>query len=201
MNKIGNLTDLQLIEAYKNGDETAFDHIYSRHHSRILHFSQKMTGNIVEAEDLTHYCFLVLLQNINKINLSEKALIFYLLNTAKNKLYKNIRDQEKEILYPQIPVHKYIYMDNPAIDLLNKELSEQVILALEHLPVHYKHVLLLHDDEGFTISEISQILEESTHAIRMRLYRARELFNSFISVYLNNNQSLKSQELTKSKQN
>lgn len=198
-NKLENLSDLELIEAYKNGDETAFDHIYSRYHSRILRFSQKMTSNIAEAEDLTHYCFLILLQNIDKIHTSQKALIFYLLSIAKNKIYKNIRDHDKEDLCSEIPVNKYINTHNPAKDLLSKELSQQLILALEHLPLHYKHVLLLHDDEGFTISEISQILEESTHAIRMRLYRARELFKSFICVYLNNSQSLKSQEIVKTK--
>jgi RNA polymerase sigma-70 factor (ECF subfamily) len=49
---------------------------------------------------------------------------------------------------------------------------------LNHLPDSYRAVILLHDMEGLTASEIAQLLGESLPTVKIRLHRARQKLRS-----------------------
>ena len=53
---------------------------------------------------------------------------------------------------------------------------EAVQRALNELPPKYRAPLVLFSVEGYSIAEISEMLNISVGAVKTRLYRAREMF-------------------------
>jgi RNA polymerase sigma factor (sigma-70 family) len=61
-----------------------------------------------------------------------------------------------------------------------QELRLDLIAALESLPEHYLHIILLRDFEERTISEIAAHLNENIPAVKSRLHRARTLVREYL---------------------
>lgn len=176
--------DVELLQLYKDGDAGAFDEIYERHYKRIFQFIANLTCSTTEAHDVTQYCFVTLLENINKIDNQKKSLDFYLLKMARNKVYKDNRDRQKEASWAVVIPEEHFSTSNPIKELLLKELSAEVKVVLSKLSFKYREVLLLHDYENLKLPEVAQILGESIDAVKSRLYRARASFISLISPYI-----------------
>lgn len=183
--KVEQLTDVQLVQLYRDGDTNVFDEIYERHYKRIFQFIANLTCSTTEAQDITQYCFVTLLENIDKIDDQKKSLDFYLLKMARNKVYKDSRDRQKEASWSVVIPEEHFSTSNPIEELLLKELSEEVKMVLSNLSFKYREVLLLHDYENLRPAEVVQILGESIDAVKSRLYRARASFISLISPYIN----------------
>jgi len=60
------------------------------------------------------------------------------------------------------------------------ELRVELISALESLPEHYLHIILLRDFEELTIKEIADRLNDNIPAIKSRLHRARTLVREYL---------------------
>jgi RNA polymerase sigma factor (sigma-70 family) len=60
------------------------------------------------------------------------------------------------------------------------ELRIELIAALESLPEHYLHIILLRDFEELTIKEIAERLNDNIPAIKSRLHRARTLVREYL---------------------
>ncbi len=50
--------------------------------------------------------------------------------------------------------------------------------ALAKLPAHYRAPLLLYEHYGLNVAELSQALDLSESAVKLRLFRAREMFRA-----------------------
>lgn len=59
-------------------------------------------------------------------------------------------------------------------------LRQELIAALESLPEHYLHVILMRDFEEMTLNEIAQRLNENVPAVKSRLHRARSLVREYL---------------------
>lgn len=64
----------------------------------------------------------------------------------------------------------------PEQELLKKELSDQVKATLGNLDQKYRQVLRLKYDQGLTVAEIAQKLNETVKTVESRLFRARQAF-------------------------
>jgi RNA polymerase sigma-70 factor (ECF subfamily) len=68
-------------------------------------------------------------------------------------------------------------------EVMRQEMYECVWNRLDHLPANYRTVLLLSDMEGFTNSEVAEILGVSLDAVKIRLHRARARLRKDIERY------------------
>lgn len=64
---------------------------------------------------------------------------------------------------------------------IRQEMSRCVRDFIEHLPDNYKSVIVLSELEGFTNSEIGDILGVSLDTVKIRLHRAREQLRQDLS--------------------
>ena len=67
--------------------------------------------------------------------------------------------------------------------VMQQEMYACVWNRLEHLPANYRTVLLLSDMEGFTNSEVAEILGVSLDAVKIRLHRARARLRKDIELH------------------
>ena len=60
------------------------------------------------------------------------------------------------------------------------QLRLELVAALESLPEHYLHIILLRDFEELTLNEIAERLNENIPAVKSRLHRARALVREYL---------------------
>lgn len=80
----GGGSDQELLTALVAGDEDAFVEIYRRHGERVFRFAYRMTGSPELARDVTHSCFVALLEQPGRYDGTRAGLGTYLCAAARN---------------------------------------------------------------------------------------------------------------------
>ncbi|MFN3134577.1 MAG: RNA polymerase sigma factor [Candidatus Kryptonium sp.] len=151
----------------------------------LLRYAYTMTGNEEDAKDLVQETCYKALKNMDSLdeNSNVKAWLF----TIMRNLWLNQR--KRNLTLP-------IYLDetiesvsdewniNPEELLINNEMRQLLMKALNDLPDAYKEILILRYFEDFSYNEISKILNCPPGTVMSRLNRAREkLKEEFLKIY------------------
>lgn len=166
--------DLTLSKLAGEGNLSAFEIIYQRHHRRVYLLCLRMLGNQTEAEDLTQEVFIQLFRKIvsfrgdsafstwlHRLTVNQ-VLMHFRRRRVKNEKLSESGDMPEQIVAGTANPEKMPVIDRLA---LNK--------AIEQLPPGYKKVFLLHDVEGYEHEEIARILKLSVGTSKSQLHKAR----------------------------
>jgi RNA polymerase sigma-70 factor, ECF subfamily len=143
----------------------------------VYRYVQSMVRDPGEAEDLTQETFLRAYKERQSLRESG-ALVAWLYriatHAALDKLRQRARRAPKE---SEADVNEIELPDPNAVSLQQGieqgEMSRCVQQYLADLPDNYRSVILLHDMEELTGSQISQLLDLPLATVKMRLHRAR----------------------------
>lgn len=72
--------------------------------------------------------------------------------------------------------------ETPFNQASRKELSNRIEMALQQINNDQRIVVLLHDSEGYTLEEISEILQVPLGTLKSRLNRARNALRKLLSM-------------------
>jgi RNA polymerase sigma-70 factor (ECF subfamily) len=151
----------------------------------LLRYALIMTGNEEDAKDLVQETCYRALKNLN--TLEENSNVRAWLFTIMRNIWLN---QKKRQQISPIQVDDAI--ENKSDDwninseelLINNEMRQALLKALENLPDVYREILILRYFEDFSYSEISKILGCPLGTVMSRLNRAREkLKENFVKIY------------------
>ena len=141
--------DLQLIEEAKKGNQDAYYKLFKHYHSTIRFYIWNMVKNGEDADDLTMITFEKAFLKLNKY--TPTALFStWLSRIAKHTVLDFIRVKHLDkysfvdIEDSSTIIHNYnefMTINNPEDELIYKELSEQVDIALAKLPSPFKEVI------------------------------------------------------------
>ena len=174
----------------QDGDETAFLLVYERHKDAVFRFAYRMLGSIELAEDITHDCFLSLIQNGRRYDPNQASLRTYLLAAARNLALKHYRrsrmivDSETVEAEPSSPES-----EQPIFVLLQKELTAEIIKAIKNLPDLQREALVLFEYEEIALAEIAAIVGADVGTVKSRLFRAREGLRKSLKSYWQSDRS------------
>jgi len=158
-----------------HGDERAFREIYRRHTPCLLGFvSRLLGGREAEAEDVVQETWIRACDGLERFRW-ESAFSTWLLGIGLNVALQQMRRDARsgsvrmeEALDPPAPASTH----EDRIDLER---------AVESLPGGYRTVLLLHDVEGMSHSEIAERLGISVGTSKSQLSNARRLLRTVLS--------------------
>jgi RNA polymerase sigma-70 factor (ECF subfamily) len=151
----------------------------------LLRYALIMTGNEEDAKDLVQETCYRALKNLN--TLDENSNVRAWLFTIMRNIWLN---QKKRQQISPIQVGDAI--ENKSDDLninseellINNEMRQALLKALENLPDVYREILILRYFEDFSYSEISKILGCPLGTVMSRLNRAKEkLKENFVKIY------------------
>jgi RNA polymerase sigma-70 factor (ECF subfamily) len=71
-------------------------------------------------------------------------------------------------------------------EIFRDMIGDEVMFALNSLPVDFRTVILLCDIEGFTYEEMSKIIDIPIGTVRSRLHRARNMIKEKLKSYAKN---------------
>lgn len=187
------LSDHQLVEAAKSGEEDAFAEIVNRYRNQLTNYLYRFLNDYEEAVDLAQESFVRVYFALERYH-TEFAFSTYLYRIATNLAISELRkrkrrkllsltglfqtDQENETEF-QPPDERNL----PDEDLLDDEQSRTISKAISTLPEKYRAPIVLRDVEGKSYEEIARILELGLGTTKSRISRARGLLKEKLKHY------------------
>lgn len=192
------MTDSDLVEALRRGDEDAFRRMIDEQSPALLRVAMGYVGSRAIAEEVLQETWLGVLRGVDRFE-GRSALrtwIFRILtNIAKTRRMRECRtvafsalsapDEEGPVVDPDRflpPDHGTDpgrwasaprRWDTPEEGLLSGEVREVVLDAIEALPPSQRTVVTLRDIEGWPADEVCETLELSEGNQRVLLHRGR----------------------------
>ncbi len=165
------VTDKALVVRIASRDEVASAELFDRYAQELYGFLARRVGP-VEAEDILQEVFLRTLYRASSFR-GDSSVRTWIYSIARYTLLEKNRGR--------IPGQTFFDLTDirpgPESIVLGEERSQTIIAALEQLSDRLAIVLELHRIDGFTHSEIAEVLEISTTTSRKRLERALEALN------------------------
>jgi RNA polymerase sigma-70 factor (ECF subfamily) len=177
------MTDRELLDRSARGDEAAFLLVYERHRDAVFRFAFRMLGAREPAEDLTHDCFVALLERPRRFDPGRASLRTYLFGAVRNLVWKRLRDGGREA-GGDVPDG----IDGGAADQLGIIIEGERALAVERavaeLPPLQREALVLHEYEELPLADIAALSGVDAGTVKGRLFRARETLRRRLAPYL-----------------
>ena len=171
-------TITELAEKMMQGDEKAFEKIYSEFSPLVYSILLEITHDAYEAQDLTQDTFVSALKNIHSLN--EPAKIKkWLTAIAANHGKDFLRKKKPALLGPE---HEYIFdiqeEENASVlpeeSAVLEERSKEIREIVDSVSEDKRLCLVLFYQHEMSITEIAEELGISEAAVKSRLFRARE---------------------------
>mgnify|MGYP006197094571 CR=1 FL=1 len=188
------LSDHALIEATRNGDETAFEEIVSRYRNSITNYLYRFLNDYEEAVDLAQETFVRVYFALDRYH-TQFAFSTYIYRIATNLAISEIRRRKRRRLLSltglfqseedssveyQPEDHRILQDD----ELVEDERSEMIARAIAALPEKYRVPVVLRDIEGKSYDEIAEIMELGLGTTKSRISRGRGLLKEKLQHYL-----------------
>ncbi len=177
--------------------ELEFEQVHETFRPKIQRYLIRLVGE-QEAEDLTQEVFVKVSRALVNFR-GESQLSTWLYRIATNAALDRIdspsyqRAIQAQLAQDAIGASEAELEDQdvwtgekaPLLEttVMRQEMYECIWNRLEHLPANYRTVLVLSDMEGFTNSEVAEILGVSLDVVKIRLHRARARLRKDIETY------------------
>jgi RNA polymerase sigma-70 factor (ECF subfamily) len=173
--------------------ETPFEQEVMPHIHTLFGAALRLTRSISEAEDLVQETYLKAFRSFAQFEVGTncKAWLFRILtNTFINKYRRKVK--EREILdneFRSINVNEGDTAEHfgkghtPESDLADRFLSDEVLKALERVPVDFRMVVVLSDIYGYSYKEIAKRVDIPIGTVMSRLFRGRRLLQEQLFDY------------------
>jgi RNA polymerase sigma-70 factor (ECF subfamily) len=180
-------TDTQLIERILNGERQCYKELVERHSSMVFHLARRFSNNEETVKDLVQQVFVKVYERLESFrgDASFSSWLYRLSmnhfrDYAKNIRRKNQRFSEME----EYEVDARLgHEDTPDQNLERDQESARLFQALDELPEKYAEPLLLKYRDGMSYKVISDRLDVSVSALKVRVHRARKELKQIMKRY------------------
>jgi RNA polymerase sigma-70 factor (ECF subfamily) len=170
----------EIINQCKKGNKHAYRLLIEGYKDLIYSVALRFTHDPDTAEEVTQETFIKAWRHIKKFEGRSKFstwLIAIATNKAKDilKEKRKILDTEDVDTVTEISVEESYIIKEPEDELMNKELGLHLKKLIDGLPDIYREAFILRHVELLSYEEISDIYKVSVEAVKMRVFRAREI--------------------------
>lgn len=166
-------SDELLLEAYREGDETAFPELLRRYKGPLFGYLMRMARNREIAEDLFQETFLRVHEKAHTFRAGAKFKGWvYTIATriAIDQQRYNKRRPQLQIVENEAPIPSTD--KDPAEETVQSELRETVKVAVDTLPPKQRAALVLSYYQGHSYPEVARIMGCSLSSVKTHMSRA-----------------------------
>jgi RNA polymerase sigma-70 factor (family 1) len=187
------LSEHDVMAALRNGDRRAYDYIFNEFYQAICYFTQKITDNTQDAEDIvsqTFQTFFAIKDNFDTL-VNVKAFLYI---TARNRSFDLLRRRQREVANQKdlvLAVGKFGEEKSADMLQIQAELMRMINKEVENLPDKYRSVFELSffadlsNEEiaerlNISVTNVSSIKSRALKKLRMQLL-GKGLLSAYIS--------------------
>lgn len=177
---------------FKDHVRDEFEGLTMGHLDPLYAAALRLTKNERDAEDLVQDTFLRAYRFFDKFERGTniKAWLFKILtNTFINRYRRKVKERSV-VEDERDTVHeRFMSRDvsenaaNPEQYFFDRLLSDDVLRAIDSLPLDFRMVVILADLQEFSYKEIAEILDCPVGTVMSRLYRGRKLLQKYLLGY------------------
>lgn len=170
---------MTVINLFKSTPEKRFSALIRPHLQRLYHQAYRLTNNQDDAEDLVQDLLLRLYEKNVDLEKIEK-LTSWLLRSLYHQFIDNYRKKSRLPIDDKEAKSEEIIESTESLQQSPQSLHEQqhtgknLQNAIQQLNPDQQAIIALHDVEGYSLPELSQILELPLGTLKSRLHRARQ---------------------------
>lgn len=164
-------SDEKLMQSYADNDPTAFDALYARHKGGVYRYFLRQCGDDATAQELFQDVWMNVIRSKQRYQATAKFST-WLYTLAHHRLVDWYRKQsirttvDVELENPQSQPATANWQ--PENELQRLRLVKSLQEAITLLPPEQREVFLLHEEGGFTVAEIAEIIDASKEATKSR---------------------------------
>lgn len=171
------LTDAEIVRDAQEGDLRARDELMDLALPQVLAWCRRLGGPRVDAEDAAHDALITALTRLDDLR-DPDAFPSWLYGITRRTLAGHRRRAFVRRWVPGAPPEVADPGPSPAAEAELSETARRVQAALEALPPRQREVLVLHDLEERSDSEVAELLDVPKGTVKSRLRLARSRFRS-----------------------
>ena len=182
-----------LIDELREGDMAALAILVEKYKRLVYRVAVQITKNHEDADDVMQDTFLKVYESIHSFRKEaafETWLYRIVVNHATNLVKRRERRRESSLsVTNEMEIHPDLrrtvnLANNPHLNAERKERQRWVTQAVNSLPLKQRTVVILHEFEGLTHSEIASILNCSEGTVRSRLHYAKQKLKDLLKPYM-----------------
>jgi RNA polymerase sigma-70 factor (ECF subfamily) len=173
------ITDEDLVDRIRKGDEAAFEQLYRRYFDRIYRFVHRRMNNRADTEETVQEVFINVLGSIGGFR-GEAPFAAWVFGLTR----RTIASRFKKRRHPTVP------LDGTALEFglaetnepdaaqnyeYQERLQELATIAATQLSEEQRTLFRLHHLEDRSISQIAMQLEKTEDSVKSNLYRTRKI--------------------------
>ncbi len=178
---IRHVSDAELVSQTLQGSDRAFGELVRRYQDLLYRHAERMTGRQDDAEDVVQSAFIKAHRNLRKCRDPERggAWLFRIgANACKDFL------KSKRATVPVDTMTGLASTDgDPEREVELGGVRSDIEQALGSLSVEQREAFLMKHVEGWSYTEMSETLDISVPALKMRVHRAREELQVLLQSY------------------
>lgn len=167
-----------LVRRAKRGDISAFEDLISGYEKKVYNTAYRFFNNAEDAMDVSQEIFIKVFTSLRRFR-EDSSFSTWLYRIAVNTCIDFLRKKKEDVL----PIKEEIVMDDrtelgfhtelPEEFVEKQEAKQAIMKAISTLPEEQRICIILRDVQGFSYTEISDILSCSLGTVKSRLCRGR----------------------------
>ncbi len=182
-----NYTDLELWQAFKNGQEDAFIYIYNTYAPKLYNYGWHIVKNQPLIEDCIHDLFVYLHQHRDKLGVTD-SIKYYLFRALRRRISENLEKQAKHIADIDLSMNEApIELHSLDFQFIEEQTYEQqqksLLLAINQLPKRQREAIFLFYYSNLSYKEIASIMSLEIKTVYNQIYSALETLKNHLSKF------------------
>lgn len=174
--------DADLLRAHAAGDPHAFARLYDRYDRACFHLIRRLLGaaHADAAEDLHQETWIAVSKTAAGFDPDRASFAAWLFTIARNKTFDHFRRQKVAVLgsaaEPASGEAAMMVPDpgqTPLEQVQSRQRAEQIVAAVEALPIEQRGVFVMFAEGGLSLEEIARATGVAVETVKSRLRYAR----------------------------
>src|SRR2546426_11383041 len=186
--------EAQFVSRLQANEDAAYDELVRVYSTSIYHVAYRMLGDGADASDVVQDIFLKIFRNIGGFK-GEAALKTWIFKIAFSEILNRLRWWKRRHRYATLSLDESPNGNTPGDGVADagptpeevlqaKEREDAIQQALRRLSHEHRSIIVLRDIEGFSYTEIADVLGISMGTVKSRLARARADLKKSLMRYL-----------------
>ncbi|HED07379.1 MAG TPA: RNA polymerase sigma factor [Ignavibacteria bacterium] len=165
--------DLNLIEAFKNGDETSFNRLILKYQQKIYWLAHRMTGNHFDADEVVQEVLMVMYKKIRGFEFRSSLYTWiYKITLTRSINFINRRKVRENFSIDENSLINLKSEDSITDNIEAKEKLNKLDKVLQLLPVKQREIFVLRNFNEMSYKEISDITGKSVGGLKANYFHA-----------------------------